>query len=70
MMPQKKSKIYHVWSVETQPNILRLYVKSYVDMPDVTISYGIFFCIIGSFYGNFNVWYDIIDQTFINFVES
>ena len=41
----------------------------YVDMPDVTTNYGRFSSLIG-FYGNLNVWYVILHQTFINFVES
>ena len=38
-------------------------------MPDVISSYGRFYGLIG-FFGNFNVRYVILHQTFINFMES
>ena len=41
----------------------------YVNMPNVTPSYGRFYGLIG-FFRNLNVWYVILHQTFINFVES
>ena len=41
----------------------------YIDMPDVTTSYGRFSSLIGSLKKN-NVRYVIVHQTFINFVES
>ena len=41
----------------------------YVDVSDVTTSNGRFSGLIG-FFGNFNAWYVILYQTFINFVEN
>ena len=64
----------HVWTVAYPPNfyglsVLSVYLCWYIDMPDVTTSNGSFPGLI-RFFGNFNVWYVILHQTFINFVES
>ena len=55
------------------PNLCRLSVQSihlfwYVDMPDVTTSWGRFPGLIG--FLKFNVWYVVFHQTFINFILS